>query len=224
MTCQEVMTKLESMGNEKMRAVNMNHGAGENHFGVNLSHLRDLAKEIKKDHELALELWETGNIDAQLLATQIMKPSQLTPEEVTKMMEPISYFKVADWVVVNLVKPTKKLKEPLREPWMDSDHEMIGRAGWSLHHERVTKGPLEGIDLSGTLDRIEKEMKDAPMRKQETMNYCLGEIGIRYPEYRARCIDIGERLGVFKDYPTPKGCITPYAPEWIAAIVARQEG
>ena len=36
------------------------------------------------------------------------------------------------------------------------------------------------------------------------MNFCLGEIGIRHADLRKRCIQIGEKLGVFKDYATPK--------------------
>jgi 3-methyladenine DNA glycosylase AlkD len=59
-------------------------------------------------------------------------------------------------------------------------------------------------------------------RMQETMNFCLGEIGIRHADLRKRCIQIGEKLGVFKDYPTPKGCTSPYGPEWIAAVVGKK--
>ena len=54
---------------------------------------------------------------------------------------------------------------------------------------------------------------------QETMNFCLGEIGIRHADLR---IQIGEKLGVFKDYATPKGCTSRYVPEWIAAVVGKK--
>jgi len=62
----------------------------------------------------------------------------------------------------------------------------------------------------------------APYRKQEAMNFCLGEIGIRLADLRKRCIQIGEKLGVFKDRPTSKGCISPYVPVWIAAVVGKK--
>ena len=65
-------------------------------------------------------------------------------------------------------------------------------------------------------------MKDAPDRLQWAMNHCLAEIGIQHAEYRPRAIDIGERLEVLKDYPTPPGCTSPYAPVWIAEMVSRQ--
>jgi 3-methyladenine DNA glycosylase AlkD len=69
---------------------------------------------------------------------------------------------------------------------------------------------------------IEAEMKDAPERLQWAMNHCLAEIGIRNPGLRARAVDIGERLEVLKDYPTPPNCTSPFAPIWIAEMVSRQ--
>ena len=58
---------------------------------------------------------------------------------------------------------------------------------------------------------------------QWTMNNTLAGIGIAFPEYRQPAIDIGETLGVFRDYPTPKGCTSPFAPLWINEMVKRQE-
>ena len=55
-------------------------------------------------------------------------------------------------------------------------------------------------------------MKDAPDRLQWAMNHCLAQIGIEHAEYRARAIEIGERLRVLEDYPTPPNCTSPFAP------------
>jgi 3-methyladenine DNA glycosylase AlkD len=65
-------------------------------------------------------------------------------------------------------------------------------------------------------------MANAPAPAQWTMNYCLAEIGIHFPELRERAIAIGERLGLYRDYPCSKGCTSPFAPIWIEAMVARQ--
>ncbi|MFC7479785.1 hypothetical protein ACFQX7_06745 [Luedemannella flava] len=67
-------------------------------------------------------------------------------------------------------------------------------------------------------------MKDAPDRLQWAMNHCLAQIGIDHVGLRPRAIDIGERLEVLKDYPTPPNCTSPFAPIWIAEIVRRQQG
>ena len=215
----EVMGQLHALGNEKVREYNAKKGAGDNQFGVKLGDLRALAKQIKTNPELAAVLWESGNIDAMLLATLLMKPKQLSVDDLNRMVGSVTYSPVADWLGTNVIKLHPQ-KEAQRERWMRSDHEMTARMGWSLTTERVIKNP-EGLDLSGLLDRIEGEMGDAPAAVQWTMNHCLAEIGIHFPEHRDRAIAIGEKLGAFRDYPVSKGCTSPYAPIWISEMVRR---
>jgi 3-methyladenine DNA glycosylase AlkD len=219
MTLDDVMTQLEAWGSEKAREINGKNGAGENQFGVNLSNVRTLAKQIKSNHELALQLWETGNVEATLLATLIIKPKLLSADDLDEMIGTLTYFKTTDWFVGNVVQNSPH-KIELGAKWRASSDEYIRRAGWSLLTEQILKG--SGVDLSATLDIIEAELKDAPYRTQEAMNHTLAEIGIHSPDYRARAIAIGEKLGVFKDYPVPKGCTSPYAPIWIAYGVEQQ--
>src|SRR5262245_41479854 len=69
MTVEETLRQLKALGDEGARAHNAKSGAGDNQFGVKRGDLRVLANKIKTNHELALSLWKTGNIDAQLLAT-----------------------------------------------------------------------------------------------------------------------------------------------------------
>jgi 3-methyladenine DNA glycosylase AlkD len=66
-------------------------------------------------------------------------------------------------------------------------------------------------------------MKDAPERLQWSMNTCLATIGIWHAGQRSRAVSIGEHLEVLKDYPTPPGCTSPFAPTWIAEMVRRQD-
>jgi 3-methyladenine DNA glycosylase AlkD len=79
-----------------------------------------------------------------------------------------------------------------------------------------------GLGLSGLLDTIEAQLKDAPDRLQWAMNHALAQIGIEHPEHRARASEIGERLEVLKDYPTPPNCTSPLAPIWINEMVSRR--
>ena len=99
----------------------------------------------------------------------------------------------------------------------------MASAGWALTADDVAKHP-ELLDLPALLDTIEAEMKTAPDRLQWEMNTCLAVIGIHHPALRARAIDIGERLEVLKDYPTPPNCTSPFAPIWIGEIVRRSGG
>ena len=216
-----VLDELEALGNAKVRARNRRNGAGDNQFGVQLGDIRKLAKKLKSDHELALALWETENVDARLLAALLMKPKLLSRNEIDRMVRSVGFVQVADWLNQYVVKSHPD-KESLREEWMAADDPWAARAGWSLTSERIAKNP-EGLDLSGLLDRIEAEMAEAAPEAQWTMNFCLAGIGIHFPEYRERAVAIGEALGVYRDYPVSKGCTSPFAPIWIDEMVRRQQ-
>jgi 3-methyladenine DNA glycosylase AlkD len=223
MNLKETLAKLESMGDEKRRAWNVKAGEGKaKQFGVAMGDLRTLAKKIKTDHALALELWKTGNIDAQLLAILLMKPKSLSAAELDKMVRAAKFAWVADWLNAYIVKEQPAAdKETLRIKWMKDDDGWAARAGWNLTAGRIGKG-AEGLDLSALLDRIESEMADAPPEAQWTMNAALAAIGIHFANHRKRAIAIGEKLGVYRDYPCSKGCTSPFAPIWINEMVKRQ--
>lgn len=217
-TVKDVLRELGRLEDPRMREAN--ESRGDDH-GVNLSKLRALAKRLKTRHDLARDLWGTGNTAARLLATLVAKPKAFSAAELDALIQDISAPKLLDWFTGNVVKPGPHAEE-LRKRWKDGDN-LIGRAGWSLTTERVVK-KADGLDLAALLDQIEKEMKQAPAHKQWAMNHCLAEIGIRHAGHRRRAIAIGERLKVLIDFPASPGCTPPYAPVWIAEMVRRNAG
>ena len=221
MTRDEALARLETLGSETLRAQNAKRGVTGEQFGVKMGDIRKLADEIKADHALALELWETENLEARLLAVLLMKPKQLSAEELDRLVRSNRQMPVSDWLNSYVVKAHPE-KEALRQRWMEESDPMAARAGWSLTAERVAKKP-EGLDLDALLDRIEAEMASAAPEPQWTMNSTLAAIGINHPAHRARALAIGEKLGVYRDYPTSAGCTSPFAPEWIGEMVRRQE-
>jgi 3-methyladenine DNA glycosylase AlkD len=90
--------------------------------------------------------------------------------------------------------------------WMMAKDRWAARAGWNLTASRVNKG-ADGLDLPALLDRIEKEMPKAMPEVPWTMNNTLGAIGIHDPKLRKRAIAIGEKIGLYRDWPASKGCI-----------------
>lgn len=220
MTLKKTLDELKALGDEKRRAHNTKNGAGDNQFGVRLGDIRTLAKKIKTNHELALALWETENIDARLLAILVMKPKEISATEMDRMVRSVKFVQVADWLNSYIVKNHPE-KEALRQKWMRDKHPMAARAGWQLTAGRVAKEP-DGLDLPALLDRIESEMDRAASEAQWTMNCALAEIGIHNPKLRKRALAIGEKLGVYRDYPCSKGCTSPFAPIWINEMVSRQ--
>jgi 3-methyladenine DNA glycosylase AlkD len=216
-TLAEVMAELAALEDPRAREVNEKHG--DDH-GVNLSKLRALAKRLKTQQELALRLWGTADTAARLLAILICRPKAFERDELDVMLREARTPKVHDWLVNYVVKKGQHAEE-LRLAWFTDPDPVVASAGWALTTERVAKKP-EGLDLAGLLDVIEAEMKDAPDRLQWAMNHCLAQIGIEHAGHRARAIDIGARLEVLKDYPTPPNCTSPFAPVWITEMVRRQ--
>ncbi|WP_050993068.1 DNA alkylation repair protein [Salinibacterium sp. PAMC 21357] len=212
------MAELATLEDPKVRAINERHG--DDH-GVNLSKLRAIAKRLKTQHPLAVELWKTDDTPAQLVALLICRPEEFTADELDAMVRQARASKVRDWLINYVVKKSPHFEE-LRVEWSADADAGVRSAGWALTAERARKN-ADDLDLPGLLDVVDAEMKDAPDRLQWEMNNTLAYIGIEHAELRARALEIGERLGVLKDYPTPPGCTSPYAPLWIAEMVRRQE-
>ncbi|MBV1923907.1 MAG: DNA alkylation repair protein [Flavobacteriaceae bacterium] len=220
MTVKEIFKEFVSLTNEMIKKHNTKSGVGENQFGVKLGDIRKIAKKIKINHKLSLELWDTNNYDAQMLALLIIEPLELIENELDTMVKSVKYNRVADWLNSYVIKLHPD-REQLRVKWLNDSNAMAQRAGWNLTSIKV-KRDAKNLDISSILDRLENEMGTADPIAQWTMNFTLAEIGINHPKFRERALQIGETLGVYRDFPTSKGCTSPFAPIWINEIVSRQ--
>lgn len=217
-TVAEVLAELAALEDPKARAINEKHG--DDH-GVNLGKLRAIAKRLKTQQELAGQLWETGDTAARLVALLMFRPKAFGRDELDTMLREARIPKVQDWLVNYVVKKSPHVEE-LRVAWFADPDPIVASAGWGLTSDRVVKSP-EGLELPALLDIIEAQMKESPERLQWAMNHTLAQIGIEDAGLRARAIEIGERLEVLKDYPTPPNCTSPFAPIWIAELVRRND-
>lgn len=218
------IARLEALGDDRVKARYKKEAADLKCLGVQMGDIRKLAKELGTDHGLnhglAMFLWESPVLEARLLAILLFKPQHLDSTTLDAMVRSATTGQLADWLNAYIVKKHPD-KEKLRQVWMKDADPWAARAGWNLTSERVEKDPA-GLDLAALLGRIESELATAAPPQQWTMNFCLAAIGINHPEFRQRAIDIGQALGIYRDYPTPKGCTSPFAPIWIAEIVRRQ--
>lgn len=220
MTLPQAMKELEALGDEGMRAYNAKSGAGGKSFGVKLGDIRKVAKKVKRDHDLALALWKTGNEDARFLATLVLDPRRLSADELDGLVRSLTWDRVADWLN-NYVVRSHPEKEALRARWLTSKDPWSRRAAWNLTAERAAKS-RDGLDGGKLLDRLEKEMGKAPPAAQWEMNFALIALGVHHAALRERAIAIGEKIGAYRDYPCAKGCISPFAPIAIPAMAKRQ--
>lgn len=215
---ESTLASLKELEDPKILAVNERHG--DDH-AVNLTKLRAVAKELKRNQPLARELWATNDTAARLVALLICRPKEFDQSELDSMILEARTPKVLDWLINYVVKKNPHWND-LRVLWLENAAENAAAAGWALNTHAVITKP-DALDDSAILDTIEAQMKTAEPRVQWSMNECLAQIGIHRPELRDRAIAIGERLEVLKDYPTPPNCTSPFAPIWIEEMVRRQK-
>ncbi len=184
-----------------------------------LGDLRTIAKDIKKDHQLALELWSSKHFFARQLAILIMDKKLLTQKVIDNLVSDINRhnenekLQLIDWLMANQITKDKKTIEMI-EGWKDSQTSLKRRIYWYYQGRlRWTgKRPTNSEEL---LSIIEKQIVKEEAEVQWAMNFTTGWIGVYEKKYRNRCIALGEKTGLYKGKMVSKGCTPEYLPEFI---------
>ena len=190
-----------------------------------LGDLRTIAKDIKKDHPLAMELWSTNEFLPRQLAILIMDPKQLSQEVIDQLDKDMQHHKpeeklqLFDWLMANQLAKDKKTIA-LMQSWKNSPSTLQRRTFWYYQGRLRWVGQTPPPDTEELLALIEKRMQSEEPEVQWAMNFTAGQIGIFQPEYRARCIALGERTGLYKDEVVVKNCTHNYLPKFISIQVA----
>lgn len=186
-----------------------------------LGDLRNIAKEIKKDHSLAMELWATGKFMPRQLAILIMDGKLITPDTMTKLdkdMQTHPYDErnqLTDWLMANQLTKDKKSIE-LIQSWENSPSALQRRIFWYYQGRLRWVGQIPPKNTEYLLTAIENRISGEQPEVQWAMNFTAGWIGIFDKQYRERCIAIGEKTGLYKGEIVSKGCTPNYLPEFIA--------
>ena len=189
--------------------------------GTKLGDLRKIAKEIKKDHELAMELWSSGGYLPRLLAILIMDKKLLSEEVLNQLdkdmqMHPLEERNyLMDWLMANQLTKDKKTIA-MMESWQNSSSALQRRAFWYYQGRLRWMGNTPPDNTADFLTAIETNIANEEPEVQWAMNFTAGWIGVFDEKYRKRCIQIGEKTGLFKDEMVSKGCTPNYLPEFIA--------
>ncbi|MCI0765060.1 DNA alkylation repair protein [Bacillus sp. TL12] len=221
MNLEEVMHQLGECGTEQNRKIYMNHGATEPLFGVSFANLKQLKKNIKKDHELAMLLWKTKNMDAMTLATMIAEPKKFTSEQLDEWVQEVDYYGLMD-VLMSAVSSSPIAIDKMKE-WTASQDEWIGRAGWSLLANIAIKDKdLEDEFFLPFLNEIKTHIHIEKNRKKEAMNSALIAIGIRNEELEQKAIAIAREIGKVDVDHGKTSCKTPEAEPYIKKARERE--
>ncbi|HFJ9286515.1 TPA: DNA alkylation repair protein [Bacillus toyonensis] len=222
MLLEEVMQQLEKYGTEQNRKTYKNHGAKEPLFGVSFANLKLLKKKIKKDHDLAISLWETKNMDAMTLATYILEPKNVTSEQLNSWIRDVDYYCLMDVLMTAIC--TSPIAIERMDEWTKSDDEWIGRAGWSLLANIAIKNKkLDDNFFMPYLEEIKVHIHNEKNRKREAMNSALIAIGIRNEALEQQAIEIAREIGKIKIDHGATSCKTPDAEPYIKKARERAE-
>lgn len=186
-----------------------------------LGDLRKIANNIKKDHDLAIELWATEKYLARQLAILIMDKKHLSQELIDKLAMDIKRHKedernqLIDWLMANQLSKDKKTVA-LMESWENSPSSLQRRIFWYYQGRLRWVGQIPPPNNEELLSKIESQIEKEEPEVQWAMNFTAGWIGVYDKKYRNRCIALGEKTGLYKGKMVSKGCTPEYLPEFIA--------
>lgn len=191
-----------------------------------LGDLRKIANIIKKDHELALELWSTKGYLARQLAILLMDKKLLSEEIIDGLVSDIEQYRedeklqLIDWLMANQLAKDKRTIA-LMESWENSMFPLQRRTFW-YHQARLRwVGQTPPPNSEELLSKIESRIENEVSEVQWAMNFTAAQIGIFQEIFRTRCINIGEQTGLYKDEMVAKNCIPNYLPKFIAIQVSK---
>jgi 3-methyladenine DNA glycosylase AlkD len=220
----DVMNELEAMGTDQNIKVYKRHGANGPLFGVSMADLKKLKKKIKKDQKLALQLWDTKNIDAQSLATMIVDHQQLTGDLLDQWTAGIDYYMLVDLFASNVVAPSRFMQSK-GEQWIRSEDEWIGRAGWqSMALLAMRDQSLDDQYFESLIEHIQSSIHQAKNRTREAMNNALIAIGGRNRHLKKKTLDAAKTIGKVEVDHGQTSCKTPDAAAYITKIWLRKKG
>ena len=185
-----------------------------------LGDLRKIAKEIKVDHELAMELWSRGKFLPRLLSILIMDKKLLSEEVLDELVDDMQIHtydesnNLMDWLLANQLTKNKKLTT-LMESWEDSPYALQRRTYWYHQGQLRWTGKTPPNNTSDLVTAIEAKISQEQPEVQWAMNFTAGWIGVYEEQYRKRCVITGEDTGLYKDEKVSKGCTPNYLPEFI---------
>nr|WP_144923289.1 DNA alkylation repair protein [Paenibacillus bovis] len=223
MTYEEIMIKLEELGSEQTKKIYQNHGVKEPYFGVKIGDLKKLVKFVKKDHELALKLFESGNHDAMYLAGLSVNPNLMTKETLQNWAKQAYWYMVAEYTVAQVTAESDFALELARE-WMESEEEMIAVSGWSTYANYLSITPDENLDVEEIrtlLNQVRNTIHEERNRVRYVMNSFVLAVGTYVEELNEEAKQVAEAIGKVHVDVGNTACKVPLAIDYIKKVEAK---
>ena len=215
MTCNEILEWFEQNRSEYNIAGMKRFGIeSEKIFGVKLAQIEYIRKIIKRDHPLALELWDTRYHEARHLAALLADPKIIEESTIDKWVSDFDNWAVCDSVCGKLFIKTEFAYQKVEE-WQSADKLYVKRAAFAmiawiaLHHKKLPDNFFDRY-----FDLILQHATDDRNYIKKAVNWALRQIGKRNPLLSRTTLDICDEL--VEIYPESKSA------RWIAADARRE--
>jgi len=220
MNVETVMTELKAKGNEGIKKILIKHGVKEPFFGVKVEDLKVIQKKVKKDYQLAKDLFATGNSDAMYLAGLIADENKMTKEDLFLWVSQAQSNNINSYTVPWIAAESKFGYELALE-WIESKEEFIAVAGWATLSNLVAIKQDKELDISvlkKLLLRVHKEIHQVDNRVRQQMNIFIIAVGSYIVSLTDFSVDIAKKIGEVKVDMNGTACKVPDAAAYIMKV------
>ena len=220
MNVQSIMAELKAKGNDGVKKILLKHGIKEPFFGVKVEDLKVIQKKIKKNYQLAKDLYATGNADAMYLAGLIADEDKMTKKDLSAWVKEAVSTNISGYTVPWIAAESHFGFELAME-WVDSKKEFIAAAGWSTLANLVAIKPDDELDipsLKKLLTRVESDIHKVDDRVRSSMNAFIIAVGSYVSSLTDLAIGVSKKIGVVKVNKDGTACKVPDAAVYIKKI------
>lgn len=221
MTAKEILKELEGYGDAQTKSTLMKHGAQEPLFGVKVQDLKKILKKTKKNHELSLQLYASGNSDAMYLAGLMADEKQITREQLEEWVSQAYWSYLSEYTVPWVAAETAYGFE-LGLEWIKSDIETVASAGWGTLAYYAAVREDEELDTGvyiELLDRVRMEIHSAQNRVRYTMNGFVIAVGSYVEALTQKSKEVAKEIGKVSVDVGGTACKVPLANDYIDKVI-----
>ena len=217
----EILAQLEAAGTAQNRKVYARHGAAEPMFGVSYAALGKIAKPIKTDHELAQQLWATGNHDARVMALRVADPAELDEPLARRWLADVDNYILAEGLG-GLCAQSPHARA-LSDAWRDRPGEWQASTGWFIVTCTAEDPRIWSVgELRALVRQIEAEIAGRPNRVRHEMNGAMIVMALRDGNLRRSVLAAAARIGPVKVDHGQTGCKTPEVAPYVERTLAHR--
>ncbi|MDB4920380.1 MAG: 3-methyladenine glycosylase AlkD [Mucilaginibacter sp.] len=223
MEVKEIMADLKAMGSDSIKKILLKHGVKEPFFGVKIEQLKTIQQKVKKDYQLAKDLYATGNADAMYLAGLIADDEKMTRDDLQTWVNQAVSNNIGEYTVPWVAAGSNYGYELACE-WINDGKEYIAAAGWATLSNIVSLKPDDELDikaLKALLTRVEQTIHSAGNRVRYTMNGFIISLGSYIAALTDDAIATANKLGTIMIDKNGTACKVPAAADYIQKTIGR---